>query len=406
MAGLAFSPFGGLAASVVVLQASRFVTDLVLAGVVAPRDYGIWKLVQVFLIFAPLLLVGIPSGINRELPRRVGEERELSSVIGTGSGASIVGLFVIGYLAGTLAPGEAPKSLVALALVGWGSFGVLCGMLNGLERFGTLAVAQLGTAGLLVVLIPLTVVFGLGGFFAQYALAGTAGAAFAFVTVVRQCGFRLQLSRLRDLVWAGFPLAVIGLAYVGSISVDRLLVARFLGLEQLGVYGVAATVFAAGLTLPTTAVQYWYPRTIREYARTRDSASVAATCRRQARLVGMLGIAAGATAAVALTPIVPVLLSEYVDALPALYLLIPGLLFASAAGPWGNLLIALGRPRPYLAAQIGALALEAGLVGAAAAYGSIVWVAGAMTLSFAAYFAAVRVVAVRVAAVPPRIVTN
>jgi O-antigen/teichoic acid export membrane protein len=380
--------------STLCMQGSRFIVDIFLAHQVAPRDYGVWKLVQVYIVFAPLLLLGIPSGINRELPRNVGLRRpgRVSEITGTGLLASALALILIAVGTVFLVPGgSAVPSAVVLAL--WTLTGIASGMLNALEKFRMYAASQLIVAVLLLVLIPLPAVYGLNGFLAAYAIASVVSTAFAIDVVRRRGPMRVRWSAVIDLIRSGFLLAVVAFGYLATITLDRLAVAQFFGLRDLGYYGLAVTVFALVSTLPQVAVQVYYPQTIRRYAETHDARKLLAACRRQATKVLTFTALLAAAVAVALVPAVRLVLPQYERAIPAAYALLPGLLFLPAVGMYGNFLIAVGRTRLLVGAAGVNLVLQLVFLGIAVYLGSIVWVAAAGSVSYFTYYVLVRVAA-------------
>jgi O-antigen/teichoic acid export membrane protein len=392
------SLFAPLVASILVLQAARLVSDLVLAASVPPRDYGVWKLVQVYLAFAPLILLGIPSGMNRRLPAAnvTPDKRRAGTIATTGYWASLAGLGVAGVVAAALVP-DSSDALVAAVLVAWGLWGVSLGMLNGLELFRRLVMLQFGVAALVIALLPLTIWRGIDGFLLSYAVIGTAGAVSAYAVVYFAVGSRFEPRVLGGLIRSGLPLAVLALAYLCTTALDRIVVQWQIGLHAVGVYGLAATVFVVISTIPTTAVQYWYPRTLRMFAESRDVAAAMAEARRQGRLLLIVTAVLTLIVAAALVPTIKLALPEYERAIPAAFALLPGILVLPSVGVYGNLLIALEQTKPYLTAQLAAVALELALLIGAAKTGSITVVAAAVSVTFCAYYVLVRSAAVRVA---------
>jgi O-antigen/teichoic acid export membrane protein len=381
-------------ASTLCMQGARFIVDIFLAHQVAPRDYGVWKLVQVYILFAPLLLLGIPSGINRELPRNVGlrRPRQVSEIIGTGLLVSALALIVIAVGTVFVVPGgSAVPSALVLAL--WTMMGIACGMLNALEEFPMYAASQVIVAGVLLVLIPLPAVYGLNGFLASYAIASLISIAFAIEIVRRRGAMRVRWRTVTDLIRSGFLLAVIAFGYLATITLDRLAVSHFFGLRELGYYGLAATMFALVSTLPQVAVQVYYPQTLRRYAESQDAQELLAACRRQATKVLIFTALVAAAVAVVLVPAVRLVLPQYDRAIPAGYALLPGLLFLPAVGMYGNFLIAVGRTRLLIGAAGVNLMLQLVFLGIAVYLGSIVWVAAAGSVSYFTYYVLVRVAA-------------
>ena len=389
------SPFGSLLASILALQAARFISDIALAASTSPRNYGVWKLVQVALAFAPLILLGIPSGMNRRLPAsRAGPDTRLAgTIVATGYGASLVGLGVAGGLVGAVMPGSSDV-LVAAVLVTWGLWGISLSVLNGLELFRRLAMLQYCVAVLLIAFLPLTVWGGISGFLFSYAVIGAAGTASACCIAHRAVGSRLDPRILVRLVQSGLPLAFLALGYLSMTALDRIVVQLRMGLDAVGVYGLAATVFVAVSTIPMTAVQYWYPRTLRTFAASRDVAAAVAEARRQSRLLLLVTAAVGIVVATALVPAVKFALPEYEEAIPAAYAMLPGVLVLPAVGVYGNLLIALERTRPYLVTQLVCVSLELALLVGATESGSITLVAAAVSVTYCVYYFLLRKAAV------------
>lgn len=380
--------------STLCMQGARFIADIFLANRVAPQDYGVWKIVQVYIVFAPLLLLGLPSGINREIPRNVGLRRpdRVAEIIGTGLVASAVALIGIGFASVLVVPGDyGIASAFVLAL--WTMTGIASGILNALEEYGKYAGSQVIVAVVLLLLLPLPAEYGLTGFLVAYALASAGSSAFAIHGARRRGGMRLRAGTVRELCRSGFLLALIAFGYLSTITLDRLAVSHFFGLRELGYYGLAATVFALVSMLPQVAVQVYYPQILRRYAESQNALELLSVCRRQSvRIVAFTAVVVAALSVV-LAPAVRLILPRYEPAIAAAYALLPGLLFLPAVGMYGNFLVAVGRTRLLLGAQAVNLVVQLVVLGVAVYLGSIVWIAAAGSVSYFSYYVFVRLAA-------------
>jgi O-antigen/teichoic acid export membrane protein len=102
------------------------------------------------------------------------------------------------------------------------------------------AVVTVFTAVLMLVVMKAGI---LGLYFAMI-LGSACGAALAMRNLPYLLQFRLNLAELAPLLRFSIPLAISSAAIILATTVDRLLVARHLNLEALGVYGVAMRVAA------------------------------------------------------------------------------------------------------------------------------------------------------------------
>ena len=60
-------------ASTVVYQLSRLVVSLIVARWVGPEEFGIWNALNLILLYGIVMTLGVPNGMNRDVPLLMGQ---------------------------------------------------------------------------------------------------------------------------------------------------------------------------------------------------------------------------------------------------------------------------------------------------------------------------------------------
>ncbi len=215
----------------------------------------------------------------------------------------------------------------------------------------------------LLLVVALGAAFGLWGAFAGFLLAHLAGVALA----CRHVPLRPVWSRghLGPLVRIGIPVSVSSLLYTALVSVDRLMVGAFAGVEALGHYAFAVAVSGIGVVIGHVIRTVLFPQVF--HLARRAGADASSDNLDQALLpFAWVLPPVFCLAALALGPAIELLLPSYAAAVPAARLFIfigvvQGLAMVANLG-----VVASGRQRllPWLTggAFIANLLLSAGVL--------------------------------------------
>jgi O-antigen/teichoic acid export membrane protein len=370
-----------LAGSTALFQATRLATGIVAAGLLAPREYAEWGLALAVLAYSVYGNAGITSGLNRELPRFLGQgnhgaaeaaERAAlaGSLIAAGVTAGVVaGLaWVAGLSIGMIAAIALAAGVQQLYLFGQS-------VLRSRLKFNRASAQQ----AVLAIVFPLVglgllewlgiVSLGLG-----QSVAYAVGAAFAGRLLWRRP--HLDLEEIRRLARIGIPIMVAGLAFALLTTLDRWIVHVALGVDATGLYTIAALLSSSALLVSMVLAQQFYPRMAHMLGRGATSRSLLRVAMIQSGMVAGLVLPLSAGLIFGVPQLVVRLAPEYEASIPALQVLAIGFVPMVAASGFSNYLVVIGQSGAYLRAILGAIVTELiiavqltslGLVGIAAA---------------------------------------
>jgi len=352
-------------------QISRLIVSLVAARWIGPEGFGVWNVLYLFLLYGVLVTLGVPSGMNREVPMLNGKGREdhahlvanvaLWFVLAT----SLLGAFATTLiLSFGLVSTISTASLVAMGVLflTWYVYQYFQMRLRSTIRFRQMTIQQVVFAGLLpLVVLPLTNSYKLTGF-----ISGQAFVAFLAILVIYRISsfhieFQFDWSILRRLMKIGFPIMAAGLLFTLLISIDRWVILRFLGVESLGQYTLAILSVSILSLLPAVISQQLYPRMAFRFGSTGEKRSLLPIVLRQS--LASMGVTLPLITAVFLSMpfFVETFLPDYVAGIRAARIVLVGLAFLPLTGGFGNYLNTVGRQVLYLLIISTAIVLNLGL---------------------------------------------
>jgi O-antigen/teichoic acid export membrane protein len=353
---------------------------VVLAGVLGAELFGLWSLVRIVQRYLTFAALGIPRGLEVEISAASGRTGAVpGEALAFSRSAVAYTLVVFGALSLLAAAGAllAPGARMQLVLGGL-ALGLLAERLwfyvaTFMRASGLLwrfAWYELAHASLhLLLAVALGAAFGLWGAFAGFLLAHLAGVALAS----RHAPLRPAWSRdhLEPLVRIGIPVGFSTLLYTALVSVDRLVVGAFAGVEALGYYAFAVAISGLGVVVGHVIRTVLFPEVF--HLARRAGADASSDYLDHALLpVASVLPPVFCLAALALGPAIELILPSYTAAVPAARLFIfigvvQGLAVVATLG-----VVASGRQRvlPWLTGgafvanlvlSVGVLALGLGL---------------------------------------------
>lgn len=282
-----FLSFGS---STVLVQFSRVGSGLVVAGIVGPIAWGDWYLLNLIIAYGALSQLGVLNGMNRDVPAALGRnEPELAvrlrqAALGLLVLASVsVVLLLLGLSLSTGIIHVSAAFLLTLVLLLASQVQTyVSASLRSTTQFKQLSVLQLIQAVAYPVFsITGAVFFGLPGFIVGQilTLAITSLAAIPIPEV--KWSPILDRALFKQLVFVGFPIMLVGVVHTIFTTVDRWVVAGYLGAESLGHYSLAIMALGAVGLLPQVISQQFYPRMARTWAAEANPAALRSLATKQ-----------------------------------------------------------------------------------------------------------------------------
>lgn len=262
-----------------IVQGIGIVNSILLRRFMGPAAMGAWSILQVVLGYCGYASVGTTKALARDYPyyRGKGDTQKAEKIKNvTLTFTMLMSLIPCAALMGyVLYKGESlPQALrfgflfIAFFLFIQRFFDFLINLLRAEKRFDTLSrlIVLNAAAGLLVslVLVRPWRLYGM--------LLGTAAATFLcliFAWIKGRYQFRFQLERqqLHEELRLGVPLILAGFLSEILRSLDKLLIAKHLGLYEVGLYSIGPMVHAYVLSLPMMFSHVWFPNLQEDYGR-------------------------------------------------------------------------------------------------------------------------------------------
>jgi O-antigen/teichoic acid export membrane protein len=377
-------------------------TALVLRRWLDPAQLGVYTGLRLFLDNTNRTSLGIGLGAVQEIPLlrangRDAEARHLADVAHTTNSLTCLAYALALVVWGLYGRHEGPMAREwALGALGVAALVILrrresftIAVLRSLGEFRLTTELDLFEAVISVVAMGCGVI--LAGFWGLLAAVGIVLAAKVLYLRVRH---PLRLAWVWDapaawrLLKVGLPILANTTAFAAVSSFDRgLILGRLPDGERLaGLYTVAILGTNWSVDLAGRVVHVLYLDFQRVLGKSGDVAEVARRARRATEIQALGLSVLAAWAALLAPPLIGWALPKYVEGLPALRPLLPGMILLGLCWPARQMLIAVGRPYSLCAATLAGLAVLATAGIAGADRWGIVGVAGGASVGYAAIF--------------------
>lgn len=363
-----FREFVLFATSSVLFFGSRFAVSFVAAKLLGPSTWGFWNMLNLILVYGCLSHFGVINAMNRDVPllkgkgesERVEAIRRVSLTFITISALVVVGMIVA---AAVLLVKDTPHK-IALVLVGLlflctQFYSYLEIYLKSDGRFRQMSHQQLLFAGVIpLVSIPLVLKLGLPGFILGQSVALLVISVFIATTIPFDFKLKIDRREVRRLVKVGFPIMVAGLLYGLMTTVDRWVIASFLGVGQVGFYSLSIMVTGFLTLVPLVIAQQIYPRMAESFGQNARYQDLKKWVVRQI----LMAVSITTPLVLAVYFFFPLIVRQfmpaYIPGIGAMKISLIGLFFLPLAGGFGNFLNTVDRQVYYTVVQAGAILLN------------------------------------------------
>lgn len=358
------------ASSSLLARASRFIVATAAAYILGPSSWGGWMLLGLVVLYSEIISLGIVQGMGRELPfwKGCADARRVRKIRGASVGFVLVSAFL---------------SAVALPLLGWSvttgdlrlMFLCVPPLLFGRQvhrflehflmsdrQFVKVSCQRFVFALLLpAIALPLTVRYELPGLIIGQGLTLLVVSSLMVWILGNTLTITLDVKETCRLIRVGLPIAIGHLLQNVITTVDRWIIGVHFGKETLGHYWLCATAVEGMSLLPRLFGQQVYPRMTERFGRTARYASLRGLMLRQS----IISAAAAIPIALGICWLLPLyiraFLPEYVPGIPAMRIMLIGLVFYSLSGISTVFLITVGKQVYYMFVQAGVVVVNLGL---------------------------------------------
>ena len=284
--GRLLKDMGAVGVSLYVTRALYMVRGLVTARFLGPSDYGVWGTLGILLNYSNLAPLGSAEAVSRQVPyytergeperaRTVKEQSFSFNLYASLFASALILLYTWVYRASM-----SPVFFLGLHVAAVGLtlqqlyffYGIV---LRADRRFFFQSKVNVLFA---LVSVPLTIALvaflRLRGLYLSYLLAYAWIVGYLVLKVPIALRARLDRSLIVDLVRIGFPVYLLGLVYTLFMSVDRMVIAKFLTSADMGYYTIAYTVISALGEVPMVIAQVMSPNLIGRYSRSATPAEM------------------------------------------------------------------------------------------------------------------------------------
>lgn len=268
--------------STLISQALNVVLAIYIRRLLGPEAMGVWALLQIYLVYVVYFNLGVFGAVYREIPvlRGAGQEAKIESL--KNSAFSYVSI----------------SSTVASLLTALGAFlfrsklsdpffyGLLSlALINLFQRANNFQIKILITDkkfslisrfNIFSAIVNFFLTISLVWFFKLYGLYLATVLCYIlnclFLTLIANLKFRFQWKKdeIVGLIQFGLPLVGLGLATKLFYSLDKLIIGKFLGLSQLGIYTLATMALNYIVILPNMFHVVLYPRILERFGDPKD----------------------------------------------------------------------------------------------------------------------------------------
>lgn len=344
-----------------------FIRSIIVARFLGPSLYGMWSALSIVLEYSRYSSLGVLNAMNREVPFYRGKKNnaKIEQIRNTGFTMACIPSFVIGFvliLVSIFVKGHvgaewvAALRVIAILVFTKQLYDFFTLFFRSNNEFMFLGKLQLFFAAVDLVLIAVLVIrFGFYGFLWAIVLSYIWLISYIFSHVRRNFNFKLYFNRklLSHLVKVGIFMTVIIVTVNLRTTVDRLMIVKFLGVTELGYFGISYVLIQFVFLIPSALSQIMYPRLVEKYGSSnKDTAVLRRYIEKSTLVLAYLMPVLIGEVFLFLPFGVGAFLPEYIPGVAAAQITILGLFFFSAETIAGNFLVTTNRLKWYFICAI------------------------------------------------------
>ncbi|MBU1784795.1 MAG: oligosaccharide flippase family protein [Candidatus Omnitrophica bacterium] len=347
---------------------SQFIT--LVAGILGrrflgPLQTGIWSLLQVILNYTQYSSFGAMNATLREIPfyKGKGDEAKVANIQNTSFSFSmfssvVVAVLFVGYafvMRARLSETIFYGLLLAGGLVVLRRMNDLLITLLRAHKFFGFASRQMVLSSLVnaVLIILLSYRFRLYGYVAAMAIS----LMFNITYIMMRQGFNFKwvvdIEQTKDLISYGMPLVLLGIMSTVLLSIDRIMIAKMIGLKELGLYSIAVMSYRYLSTFSNAVGNVLVPNLHEKYGKYDDRSKLEGTLSRTALFLSNVSPMLIGVMWFILPGMVSWVLPEFKGCVPAAKFLAIGAFFLAINNPYAHYVVAIRKHMQLFPIMIG-----------------------------------------------------
>ncbi|APY07941.1 hypothetical protein BWZ20_06325 [Winogradskyella sp. J14-2] len=314
---------------------TSLITGFIVLSWIKPEELGRWQSYTVFIGYVQLLALGIPQGINRELPYWLGKDRidtALAKLKTAGAFINklVVALYVVLTIVAIVLYTTKTIEKEGLAMLMFAGslafFNIQRSFLGATYRtskeFAKLTNIQLAISALYVLLIPLIYVFDIWGYVAyQFVINGVFVILFKIYRPYK-IKYNFNKEDFIDLFKVGFPIFFWNYIGVISRSVPRLVLVIFGSPLLVGLFAPAANINNAVLAIPKFLNRYLFPKMTFKFGQDGNKENVFKTALQTVKYLFLVMLGVGLVLVFLLPYAIPIVFPKYKDGILAAQIMV------------------------------------------------------------------------------------
>jgi len=340
------------------IYSSRLLANIfriVVARVLGPKDFGLWSMFSLILLYGNLLDLGLDYALVKEVAfyRGKGEFQEMIEIKNSALTwviiiSSFCGLVTLLFSALVFSKYgyhfSIILSFIALILVLQQVKNYVMCFFVAEKNFKAVSFFAISLALISGILTTMLVIrFKLVGLPIGLALGYSLTLFYIFSKYKLKFKVQFALKRLISLVKVGFPIMLILIANTLFLTVDRILIFKYLGKENLGYYGVTIFLNNALIMLPILLGVMAFPRLSERYGATENKGQLEEIIQMPTTTVAYIISLLSGLAYIFLPAAVKIIIPQYAPGISAGRMALFGIMFFSVGIFAKNFLVAINR---------------------------------------------------------------
>jgi len=346
-----------------------FIYKIIIARILGPRDYGVWSIIVLILIYGNFLHLGLIYALIREVSfyRGQGKMGEIDEIKNTVF-SSLIFISTIACVALLISSAYFKKYgnniFIAVSLI---SFILILQQLKNYLVYNFIAdkkfkaVSEFIICASLFIGIP-AVIFAKKLHFVGLPFGMLLGNClfllYIFIRYKPIIRFKINRQRLHSLIKIGFPLMILSLTYSFFLTVDRILIFKYLGKENLGYYNVALALYDALILFPFSLGVIIFPRLSEQYGAEGEAKGLQKFIHTPTIIIAYVMPALLGLIYLFLPSAIRILVPQYTSGINAGRIALAGIMFLSVSIFAQQFLVVINRQMHYLFIMLSALALK------------------------------------------------
>ena len=332
-----------------------FVVSIFSKRVLGVSGAGCWAILSVVLLYGMYMSLGIKNALYREVPQCIGAKEVASAwkiqnvTFSYLLVVSLIGSVVIWILSFFLFTDPLLKTgvkIVAVLVFVTQMYNLVLTILRARKQVSIVStVVVLNSLFVAVFALPGAYLFNVNGFAAGMVVATALSFYIAKKCANIRFSFEFDLVQIWHLLKIGTAMFLSGILYRTFLSIDKIMIGKMLGIEQLGLYTIGIMAVQQIGSLPRFFSIVIFPHIQERYGATKDVMEIKSMILKPTYLISRLGPVFLGVVIFSVQPLVLYILPQFKDGLDGMKILVFGYFFIVANEMSSTLLFTINKQK-------------------------------------------------------------